>query len=240
VKQVVVRPAAAADIEAYEWYESQQPGLGDEFLAALRTTRDRLLEHPEAYPVLHRNTRRALHWADPSTRELVDFIFGQVPAASILMLMTSRPEFRPPWGHRGHFTYLTLAETYREGGRIDEALQAVAEGLKQAQATSARFNEAELYRLKGELLLMSAGPGAEEAERCFRQAVEIARRQSAKSLELRAAMSLSRLLHRQGKREDARRLLAEIYAWFTEGFDTADLKDARALLDALATGPEVK
>jgi len=61
VKQVVVRAAAAADIEdAYEWYESQQPGLGDEFLAALRTTRDRLLEHPEAYPVLHRNTRRAL------------------------------------------------------------------------------------------------------------------------------------------------------------------------------------
>jgi len=61
VKRVVVRPAAAADIEdAYEWYESQQPGLGDEFLAALRTTRDRVLEHPEAYPVLHRNTRRAL------------------------------------------------------------------------------------------------------------------------------------------------------------------------------------
>jgi plasmid stabilization system protein ParE len=61
VKRVVVRPAAAADIEdAYEWYESQQPGLGDEFLAALRATRDRLLEHPEAYPVLHRNTRRAL------------------------------------------------------------------------------------------------------------------------------------------------------------------------------------
>lgn len=61
MKRVVVRPAAAADIEdAYEWYESQQPGLGDEFLAALRTTRDRLLEHPEAYPVLHRSTRRAL------------------------------------------------------------------------------------------------------------------------------------------------------------------------------------
>jgi plasmid stabilization system protein ParE len=61
VKQVVVRPAAAADIEdAYEWYESQQPGLGEEFLAALRTIRDRLLEHPEAHPILHRNTRRVL------------------------------------------------------------------------------------------------------------------------------------------------------------------------------------
>jgi predicted ATPase len=132
--------------------------------------------------------------------------------------------------------WASLGDTYRDAGRIEEALQAVAEGLTQAQATSARFNEAELYRLKGELLLAGAGPGAEDAERCFRQAVEIARHQSAKSLELRAATSLSRLLQRQGKREDARRLLAEVYAWFTEGFDTADLKDARALLDALATG----
>ncbi len=138
-------------------------------------------------------------------------------------------EFPHPWA--------SLAETYRQGGRIDEALLAVAEGLTQAQETSARFNEAELYRLKGELLLVSPGPGAEDAERCFRQAVEIARGQSAKSLELRAAMSLSRLLQRQGKREDARRLLAEIYAWFTEGFDTADLTDARALLDELFAAP---
>ncbi|HEV2055674.1 MAG TPA: adenylate/guanylate cyclase domain-containing protein [Methylomirabilota bacterium] len=130
--------------------------------------------------------------------------------------------------------WASLAEAYRGAGRIEEALQAVAEGLTHARETSARFNEAELYRLKGELLLAGAGPGAEDAERCFRQAVEIARHQSAKSLELRAATSLSRLLQRQGKREDARRLLAEVYAWFTEGFDTADLKDARALLDALA------
>lgn len=135
--------------------------------------------------------------------------------------------------------WASLADVYRGAGRIEEALEAVAKGLTQAQETSARFNEAELYRLKGELLLMGAGPGAEDAERCFRQAVEIARRQSAKSLELRAAMSLARLFQRQGKREDARRLLAEVYAWFTEGFDTADLKDARALLDALATGSEV-
>jgi class 3 adenylate cyclase/predicted ATPase len=136
-------------------------------------------------------------------------------------------EFPHPWA--------SLAETYREGGRIDEALHAVAEGLKQAQVTSARFNEAELWRLKGELLLAGADPGAEEAEHCFRGALEIARRQSAKSLELRAATSLSHLLQRQGKRDDARRLLAEVYAWFTEGFDTADLKDARALLDTLLT-----
>ena len=101
---------------------------------------------------------------------------------------------------------------------------------------SGPFNEAELYRLKGEVLLGRVTPDAEEAERCFRQAVDIARRQSAKSLELRATTSLSRLLWRRGAREDARRLLGEVYTWFTEGFETADLKDARALLDALTTG----
>jgi class 3 adenylate cyclase/tetratricopeptide (TPR) repeat protein len=135
--------------------------------------------------------------------------------------------------------WASLADAYRAAGRVDEALGAVAEGLKQARETSARFNEAELYRLKGELLLMGGGPGAGGVEDCFRQAVEIARRQGAKSLELRAATSLSRLLQREGKREDARRLLAEVYGWFTEGFDTADLKDARALLDALGEGSEV-
>ena len=132
--------------------------------------------------------------------------------------------------------WASLAEAYRGAGRIDEALQAVAEGLKQVQETAARFNEAELYRLRGELLLAGTDPGTDEAERCFLQALEIARHQSAKSLELRIVTSLSRLLERQGKREEARCQLAEVYAWFTEGFDTADLKDARALLDALKAG----
>jgi class 3 adenylate cyclase/predicted ATPase len=132
--------------------------------------------------------------------------------------------------------WASLADAYRAAGRVEEALGAVGEGLKQARETSARFNEAELYRLKGEVLLARVTPDAEEAERCLRQAIDIARRQSAKSLELRATTSLSRLLWRRGAREDARRLLGEVYAWFTEGFDTADLKDARALLDALTTG----
>jgi len=129
--------------------------------------------------------------------------------------------------------WASLAEAHSAAGRVDEALEAVAEGLEQARDTSARFNEAELYRLKGELLLAGLRPEDDDAARCFRQALEIARRQSAKSIELRAAMSWSRLLQRQGKREDARRLLAEVHAWFTEGFDTADLKEAGALLDAL-------
>ena len=90
---------------------------------------------------------------------------------------------------------------------------------------------AELYRLQGELLLRQAVPDARQAEACFQQALAVARRQQAKSWELRAAMSLTRLWQRQGKRAEARELLRPIYGWFTEGFDTADLQDAKALLD---------
>jgi predicted ATPase len=131
--------------------------------------------------------------------------------------------------------WASLAEAYSAAGRVDDALQAVAQGLAQARDTSARFNEAELYRLEGELLLTGLRPKYEEAAQCFRHALEIARRQSAKSIELRATMSWSRLLQRQGKHEDARRLLAEVHVWFTEGFDTADLRDAKTLLDELST-----
>ena len=92
---------------------------------------------------------------------------------------------------------------------------------------------AEVHRLQGELLLRQATPDAPQAEACFQQSLVIARRQQAKSWELRAAMSLVRLWQRQGKRAEARELLAEIYGWFTEGFDTADLQEARALLDTL-------
>jgi len=90
-----------------------------------------------------------------------------------------------------------------------------------------------LYRLQGELLLRQAIPDAPQAEASFQQALAMARRQQAKSLELRAAMSLARLWQRQGKRDVARELLAPIYGWFTEGFDTPDLKEAKALLAEL-------
>jgi predicted ATPase len=99
--------------------------------------------------------------------------------------------------------------------------------------TGERHTEAELHRLHGELLLRQAVPDAPQAESCFQQALAVARHQQAKSWELRAAMSLSRLWQQQGKRDEARQLLAPIYDWCTEGFDTADLQDARALLDAL-------
>ena len=90
-----------------------------------------------------------------------------------------------------------------------------------------------MHRLKGELLLRRDDSNAVESQRCFERAIEIARGQNGKSLELRATMSLARLLTRQGHRDEARAMLAEIYGWFTEGFDTADLKNAKALLDEL-------
>jgi predicted ATPase len=90
-----------------------------------------------------------------------------------------------------------------------------------------------MHRLKGELLLRQDSSNAAEARSCFERAVEMSRKYSAKSLELRATMSLARLLAKQDRRDEAHAMLAEIYEWFTEGFDTADLKDAKALLDEL-------
>jgi predicted ATPase len=131
--------------------------------------------------------------------------------------------------------YLTwLAEAYNGMGQTTEGLTVLTEALTTAHKTGERWWEAELYRLKGELLLALSAEKHAEAETCFRQALDVARRQQAKSLELRAAMSLSRLWQRQGKRDDARQLLVPIYGWFTEGFDTADLQDAKALLAALS------
>jgi DNA-binding winged helix-turn-helix (wHTH) protein/predicted ATPase len=128
-----------------------------------------------------------------------------------------------------------LAEAYAKAGQAEEGLNALAEALGTATNNGDLMYEAELYRLKGELLLLDSPKAANrlEAESCFRRAIAIARKQSAKSLELRAATSLSRLLQRQGKTKPARKLLADVYGWFSEGFDTADLKDAKALLENL-------
>jgi len=128
-----------------------------------------------------------------------------------------------------------LARAYGQNGQGDKGQQVLDEALAHVHRTGERCYEAELYRLKGELLLQRGKShktlvGVEE---CFRQAVAVARRQQAKALELRAAMSLGRLWQQQGKRAEARQMLAEVYGWFTEGFDTADLQEAKALLDAL-------
>jgi tetratricopeptide (TPR) repeat protein len=129
--------------------------------------------------------------------------------------------------------YLEVAEVYLAASRRREGLEAVADGLALMEGTGTGFGEAEMRRLKGELLLNSDSSAAAEAAQSFREAIEVARRQSAKSWELRATMSLARLLDKQGNRDEARAMLAEIYNWFTEGFDTTDLIDAKALLKEL-------
>jgi TOMM system kinase/cyclase fusion protein len=131
--------------------------------------------------------------------------------------------------------YLTLcAEAAGAAGRPEDGRRLLAEAQKVMARTDERFYEAELYRLSGMLRLAHSPAAQAEAEGYMRQALEVARRQEAKSLELRAAMSLSRLWQRQGKRDEARQLLAPIYSWFTEGFDTTDLQEAKALLEELS------
>ena len=129
-----------------------------------------------------------------------------------------------------------LAAAYLTNGATDEGLGTVADALASADVTGSRLWNPEFYRLKGELLFARDPAAAPDAETAFRQAIDVARGQSAKSWELRAALSLSRLWQRQGQRDEARQLLQEIYGWFTEGFDTTDLKEARALLDELSPG----
>jgi class 3 adenylate cyclase/predicted ATPase len=135
--------------------------------------------------------------------------------------------------HRPYFLSL-LAEAHGEVGQIEEGLAVLNEALDTVNKTEERYWKAELHRHRGELLLMQQMQKVGEAEECFRQALDTARRQQSKSLELRAAMSLSRLWQQQGKQEEAHHLLADIYGWFTEGFDTPDLQEAKALLQELA------
>jgi predicted ATPase len=127
-----------------------------------------------------------------------------------------------------------LAEACGRTGQAVEGLALLAEALAQAHNSRESWMEAELHRLKGELLLSLSADHQAEAEGCLHQALTVARRQQAKALELRAATSLSRLWQQQGKQTEAHQLLAQIYGWFTEGFDTPDLQDAKALLEALA------
>ena len=127
-----------------------------------------------------------------------------------------------------------LAEAYGTVGQAAAGLPLLDEALAMLTKNDERVWEAELYRIKGELLLALSTESHAEAETWFRHAIQTARQQQAKAWELRATLRLGRLLQKQGQREEARQMLAEIYGWFTEGFATADLQDARALLEALA------
>ena len=132
-----------------------------------------------------------------------------------------------------------LVEAYAQVGQPKEGLHVLTDALAAVNATGERFYEAELHRLKGDLSLQASGQNPQavavkEAEASYQKAFDVARHQHAKSWELRAATSLARLWQQQGKKEEARQLLAEIYGWFTEGFDTKDLQEAKALLEELS------
>jgi predicted ATPase len=131
-----------------------------------------------------------------------------------------------------HFSY--LARAYADLGQFDAAWSAITEGMSLIETKKERWYEAEVNRIAGELALLSPEPDATKAQAYFERALAVARAQEAKSWELRAAMSMARLWRDQGKRDEARELLAPVYGWFTEGFDTLDLKEAKKLLDALA------
>jgi len=127
-----------------------------------------------------------------------------------------------------------LAEAHSAIGQAEAGLTVLSETLILVDTTSERWYEPELRRLKGELLLQQNSDNSTEAEACFHHAISIAQSQQAKSWELRATTSLAKLWQQQGKHQEAYDLLAPVYGWFTEGFDTLDLKDAKALLDDLA------
>jgi class 3 adenylate cyclase/predicted ATPase len=159
----------------------------------------------------------------------------QRPAAGIAQMQQGLAAYRATGAELFRTYWLALlAEAYGTAGHVQEGLQVLDEALALVDKNGERYWEAELYRRKGELLLQSrdrdAAPGAAV---CLQQALAVARRQQAKALELRAALSLSRLWHQQSKRAEAYRLVAEVYGWFTEGFATADLQEARVLLDKL-------
>ena len=127
-----------------------------------------------------------------------------------------------------------LARAYAGLGKFDDAWRFIGEAMTAIETTKEKWCEAEIHRTAGEIALLSSEPDEEKAEAYFNNALVVARAQQAKSWELRAAMSLARLWRDQGKVQQARELLAPVYGWFTEGFETRDLKDAKALLQELA------
>jgi predicted ATPase len=131
-----------------------------------------------------------------------------------------------------HVSYLAAA--HAELGQFDDARRCMGEAMDILKTAKERWFEAEANRIAGDIALRSPAPDIAKAEAYFERALAVARQQQAKSWELRAAMSMARLWRDQGKPQQARELLAPVYGWFTEGFDTLDLKEAKALLDELA------
>ena len=126
-----------------------------------------------------------------------------------------------------------MARAFADVGKLDDARRCIAEAMTAIEATKQEWCEAEVHRSAGEIALLSPKPDATKAQACFERALAVSRAQQAKSWELRATMSMARLWRDQGKRRQAHDLLAPVYGWFTEGFGTLDLKQARALLEQL-------
>ena len=176
-----------------------------------------MLKHAAAYHAL------SMAYQEP-TEEALERATQAIESLNAQGVMLARPRY-----------LARRSEVFWRAGRSTEGLAVVAEALTLVERTGERVVEAEIWRLKGELLLNGgAGHAQAEAERCYHQAIAIARQQHAKTWELRAATSLARLWQRQGKTVAAPHVLAETYGWFTEGFRTVDLKDAKALLDDLS------
>jgi class 3 adenylate cyclase/predicted ATPase len=181
------------------------------------------------------NERGALFWRAPTMMIQGSLMALAGNASSAVRLITSGivawrttgATMLLPW-------YLScLAVAYAEINQFDEAWRCIGEAMRTAETTKERWCEPDIHRMAGEIALMSKVPDASKAEACFELALVIARDQQAKSWELRAAMSMARLWRDQGKRQQAHDLLAPVYCWFTEGLDTLDLKDAKALLEQL-------
>jgi predicted ATPase len=176
---------------------------------------------------------------------LADFLAGAAGFRGTVMASRGQEEGIPlieQWVASGDKTGLkmvrprelcSLAQACTAFNQFDKASGALAEALTIAESDGDRYCEAETHRLRGELLMKQNESNGAQAQACFERAIEVARKQDARSWELRATTSLARVLRDSNRRDEARRMLAEIYNWFTEGFDTADLKEAKALLDEL-------
>ena len=154
-------------------------------------------------------------------------------AADAVQVMTSSLIANRPGTLDHPFFLSSLAHAHAEVGQFDDAWRCIGEAVMLIEKTKERLHEAEVHRVAGEIALKSPKADTAKAEAYFERALAVARQQQAKSWELRAATSMARLWRDEGKRKEARELLAPFYGWFTEGFDTRDLKEAKALLDEL-------
>jgi predicted ATPase len=180
--------------------------------------------------------RGALYWkaAGTTVRGILFALTGNAPDAvraitsGITSLRSADATLREP------FFLSHLAMAYAELGQFDDAWRCIDDAIEKVERSKEKWCEAEVHRIAGEIALKSPQPEAAKAETYFERALAVARQQQTKSWELRAAMSMARLWRDQGKVQQARELLAPVYGWFSEGFDTHDLKEAKALLDELA------